>query len=44
MNECTQCNEDAKPDEWSDYDKKICINCGTNDEDICETKKEIMEL
>ncbi len=44
MNTCTKCDEDAKPDEWSDYDKKICINCGSDDNQKCETKEEIMEL
>jgi len=40
MNTCTKCDEDAKPDEWANYDKKICINCGSDD-DECEPQKEI---
>ena len=30
-NQCTECGEDAKHDEWSDYDNRVCINCGTNE-------------
>ena len=47
MNTCKLCNEEAKPDEWADHDKKICINCESdndgyfNTKDIDEPKKEI---
>ena len=47
MNTCKLCNEETKTDEWSDYDKKICINCESdndgyfNTKDIDEPKKEI---
>ena len=27
MNKCKSCEEETKPDEWSNYDKKICIDC-----------------
>jgi len=29
-NTCTECGEDAKYDEWSNYEKRVCINCGSN--------------
>ncbi len=44
---CVLCDEEAKPDEWADHDKKICINCESdndgyfNTKDIDEPKKEI---
>ena len=46
MNTCKLCNEEAKPDEWANHDKKICINCESdndgyfNTKDIDEPKKE----
>ena len=27
MNKCKSCEEETKPDEWSNYDNKICIDC-----------------
>jgi predicted RNA-binding Zn-ribbon protein involved in translation (DUF1610 family) len=26
--DCVSCGEFIKPDEWCDYDKKMCIDCG----------------
>jgi len=31
-NTCTECGEDAKYDEWSNYEKRICINCGSDND------------
>jgi|TARA_B110000285_G_C14624459_1_gene380569 hypothetical protein len=41
MNECTECGGTTKTDEWSDYNKKICIDCVKDNENICEPMKEI---
>jgi len=32
-NTCTECGEDARYDEWSNYEKRICINCGSDNEE-----------
>jgi|DEB0MinimDraft_10_1074344.scaffolds.fasta_scaffold412985_1 hypothetical protein len=31
-NTCTECGEDAKYDEWTNYEKRICINCGSDND------------
>ena len=38
MNTCKLCNEEAKPDEWADHDKKICINCESDNDGYFNTK------
>ena len=38
MNICKSCNEETKTDEWSDYDKKICINCESDNDGYFNTK------
>ena len=38
MNTCKLCNEEAKPDEWANYDKKICINCESDNDGYFNTK------
>ena len=38
MNKCKLCNEEAKPDEWADHDKKICINCESDNDGYFNTK------
>jgi len=27
MNICKSCETETKPDEWSNYEEKICIDC-----------------
>ena len=31
-NTCNECGEDAKYDEWTNYEKRICINCGSDND------------
>lgn len=38
MNTCKLCNEEAKPDEWANHDKKICINCESDNDGYFNTK------
>ena len=38
MNKCKLCNEEAKPDEWANYDKKICINCESDNNGYFNTR------
>ncbi len=38
MNICKSCNEETKTDEWSDYDKKICINCESDNDGYFNTR------
>ena len=42
-NTCTECGEDAKYDEWSNYEKRICINCGSDNEPPEEWTEEAKE-
>ncbi len=30
-NQCSECGEDTKYDEWHDYENKRCINCGSDE-------------
>src|SRR6056300_1200833 len=31
-NTCTECGEDAKYNEWTNYEKRIYINCGSDND------------
>lgn len=43
MEKCLQCNDDTRYDEWANHDEKICISCGTGNNDICLPIKDIDE-
>ena len=38
MNTCKLCNEETKTDEWANYDKKICINCESDNNGYFNTR------
>ena len=43
MEKCLQCNDDTRYDEWANHDEKICISCGTGNNDVCLPIKDIDE-
>tara|TARA_B110000902_G_scaffold9338_1_gene11374 strand:- start:56 stop:202 length:147 start_codon:yes stop_codon:yes gene_type:complete len=36
---CVLCNEEAKSDEWADHDKRICINCDSDENGFFNTRE-----
>ena len=43
---CSTCEEFTKPDEWTDFENKVCINCASEIEadvweDYCQRKADL---